>query len=391
MASSDDLGIFTTDASLVVTTWDDWLETSTGIARAAAVGCRVADLLPDAERRGLLKRFDSALIQGTVEVLAPALHHYLIACSPRIASTRFDRMQQRVTIGPLREQETIIGVLVTIEDVTERLDAERALAESAAHEDLSSDDWRAREAAVARLTAEADADFVHTLVASLRHGHRDFNLLSSALKLLGSTNVEVTGVLAELLRDPDPDLRIQAALALGAQQDRTAITPLRHALGDPEVNVRFQAIESLGRLRADAALEELLAIVEGDDYFLAFAALDAAAAISDPRVLPRLVPLLESDALRAPVAEALGRLGDASVVPALVDALNASSRGVVSIALALATIYERLAREFADAEPSRMPCVLAQCAGARGADSHHPRGQSRRVACARSRPGLARW
>ena len=62
--------------------------------------------------------------------------------------------------------------------------------------------------------------FVHTLVASLRHGHRDFNLLSSALKLLGSTNVEVTGVLAELLRDPDPDLRIQAALALGAQQDR---------------------------------------------------------------------------------------------------------------------------------------------------------------------------
>ena len=63
-------------------------------------------------------------------------------------------------------------------------------------------------------------------------------------------------------------------------------------------------------------------------------------------MLPRLVPLLESDALRAPVAEALGRLGDANVVAALVDALNQSPRAVASIALALAAIHERMAREF---------------------------------------------
>ena len=191
---------------------------------------------------------------------------------------------------------------------------------------------------------------MHALVESLRHSHRDFNLLSSALKLLGSTTVEVTGVLAELLRDQDPDLRIQAALALGAQQDRAAIPALRAALADSDINVRFQAIESLGRLRAEAALDDLVAIVEGDDYFLAFAALDALAALDNPRVLPRLVPLLESDALHAPVAEALGRLGDANVVAALVDALNQSPRGVASIALALATIHERLAREFDDGQ-----------------------------------------
>ena len=118
------------------------------------------------------------------------------------------------------------------------------------HRISSSDDWRARAAAVARLTEDADAAFVHALVESLRHSHRDFNLLSSALKLLGSTNVEVSGVLAELLCDQDPDLRIQAALALGAQQDPSAIPALRAALADPEINVRFQAIESLGRLRA---------------------------------------------------------------------------------------------------------------------------------------------
>ena len=37
-------------------------------------------------------------------------------------------MQQRVTIGPLREDERIVGVIVAVEDVTARLDAERELA-----------------------------------------------------------------------------------------------------------------------------------------------------------------------------------------------------------------------------------------------------------------------
>ncbi len=50
------------------------------------------------------------------------------------------------------------------------------------------------------------------------------------------------------------------------------------ALADPDVNVRFHAIEALGRLRAEAAIERLLAIVESRDFFLAFAALDALAA-----------------------------------------------------------------------------------------------------------------
>jgi HEAT repeat protein len=347
MASAD-LGIFTTDASLVVTAWDDWLAAATGIPREAAVGRALPTLVPDLERRGLLRRFRDALESGTVEVLAPALHHYLIACPPRVASDRFDRMQQRVTIGPLIDQDVILGVIVTIEDVTSRLDAERDLAEGSAHADLGSDDWRVRQAAVEQLSTNADAEFMQGLVASLRQGHRDFNLLSSALKLLGTTQVAVTGALVELLHDPDPDLRIQAALALGAQHDPEAVPPLRAALADADANVRFQAMESLGRLRADAAIDDLMAIVESRDVFLAFAALEAIAAINNPRVAPRLVPLLESDALRVPVAEALAYIGDEHAVPALVGALNQSSRGVRSIATALATIQARFERDYHD-------------------------------------------
>ena len=374
MGSTAEIGIFTTDRALVVRSWDDWLATATGISRDRAIGQRLADLLPEVEARGFLPRFHEALHAGTVHVLSPALHQYLIPCPPRTASPRFERMQQHVTIGPLRDDTGTVGVVVAIEDVTTRLDAERALAQALTSDDeaerrsakqviadsrqpqsaeafapaLSADNWRVRQAAVQGLASSADQQFMQSLVASLRQEHRDFALLSSALKLLAVTNVNVTGPLTELLKDPDPDLRIQAALALGEQHDASAVPPLIDALQDSDANVRFQAIESLGRLRAEPALDALLSIVESRDFFLAFAALDAVAAIHDARAAPRLVPLLAVETLRVPVADALGAIGDDQVVPDLVAALNRSERAAVSIAVALARIHDRVEAEYHD-------------------------------------------
>jgi len=348
MGSPADIGIFTTDASLVVTSWDDWMAAATRVPRERALGASVAELLPDLQPRGFLGRLQHVIESGVVEVLSPALHHYLVACEPRTQSKRFAQMQQRVTIGPLLDAGRITGAIVTIEDVTARLEAERDLAEQASRADLESDDWRVRQAAVQRLASDADRSFVEALVASLRERHRDFNLLSSVLKLLGSSNVDATGMLVDLLREPDADLRIQAALALGDQHDPAAIPALREALADPEVNVQFQIIESLGRLRADGALDDLLGIVESNDFFLAFAALDAVAAINDPRAAARLVPLLESETLRVPVAETLGTLGDERAVSPLVRALDGAAAGAASIAAALIRIHDRFEREFQD-------------------------------------------
>ena len=66
-------------------------------------------------------------------MLAPAFHHYLIPCAPASPSPHFDRMQQRVTLGALREESAIVGVMVTVEDVTARLD-DRACAGGGAAE-----------------------------------------------------------------------------------------------------------------------------------------------------------------------------------------------------------------------------------------------------------------
>jgi HEAT repeat protein len=343
-----DVGIFTTDRALVVTTWDAWLVTTTGIAADAALGRPLVELAPEIEARNFLRCFHDALA-GQVHVLAPALHHYLIKCKPSVASTRFAEMQQRVTIGPLRDGAKIAGVMVAIEDVTARLEAERDLAEEIAKSgSLSDDNWRVRQAAVQRLAEAADRNFVLALVSSLRREHHNFSLLSSALKLLAVTNVDVTVPLMELLKDEDPDLRIQAALALGEQHDPAAIPALVAALHDSNPNVRFQAIESLGRLRAAAAVDDLLALVEARDFFLAFAALDALAAIGDPRMAPRLVPLLAVDDLRTPVADALAASGDAAAVDPLIATLNESAGAALSIAGALARIHHRFEREYGD-------------------------------------------
>ncbi len=282
-------------------------------------------------------------------------------------------MQQRVTIGPVREDARIAGVIVAIEDVTARVESERDLAEALAsgdpatrraaadadrsrrdgsteptafHPALAAEDWRIRQAAVSGLAPAADQHFIASLVSSLRDEHRKFSLLSSALKLLSVTDVDVTAPLTELLQDADSDLRIQAALALGDQQDPAAVAPLLQALDDPDPNVRFQAIESLGRLRADAAVDALVSIVESEDFFLAFAALDALAAIGRPAGRARAwcrCSTTPTSPYRSPTR--LGTMGDEHVVAPLVASLNTSAGAVVPAAAAVVRIHDRFARQ----------------------------------------------
>jgi HEAT repeat protein len=366
------LGVLTVDGSLTIRTWSTWLERVSGISASEACGRRLQEVLPDLEPRGLLASFARVLDTGEAQVLAPAFHHYLIACPPESPSRHFQFMQQLVTLGPLRENDRVAGVMATIEDVTARLDAERALAAELHSEDpavraravariaaaeagggapslsevLRGQSWQVRRGAVHGLARHASSGLVASLVEALREEHRDFNVLSSALQLLAMIDIDVTGPLAELLRNPDPDLRIQAAHALGEQSAPGAVAPLVAALDDPDPNVRFHAIESLGRLQSSEAVESLAAIAETREFFLAFPAVEALARIDDPRVAPRLAPLLEDEALCAPVAEALGRLGNGDMTRALAAVLDRPNQPVTPIATAIFNLHDAYERRY---------------------------------------------
>lgn len=359
------IGVLTVDRALLVRTWSPWLESATGLLAEDVRGRALGDVVPDLDARGLLARFRRVLESGEAQVLAPAFHHYLIPCSPRPPSDNFAHMQQRVTLGALREGDAVVGVMATVEDVTARLDAERALARDLRSRDpdvrrqasarlasaealhapraftdvLRHADWQVRRDAVLGMNRHASRDLLSSLIVSLREEHHDFNVLSSALQLLSRTDVDVVHPLAELLGDGNADVRIQAALALGEHPHPAARAALVRALADTDVNVRFHAIESLGRLRATEAVEPLAAIAESRVFYLAFAAIDALVRIADPGVTRRLMPLLNDDALAVPVAEALGVFGGGEVVGPLVRVLDRPAAPVSSVVKAVATLY----------------------------------------------------
>jgi HEAT repeat protein len=366
------IGVLTLDRSLVVRTWSPWLESATGIPAADVLGRALVDVVPDLQARGLLAPFHGVLESGEAHVLAPAFHRYLIPCAPRSPSPHFTHMQQLVTLGALREANDVRGVLVTIEDVTGRLDAERTLAADLRHADpairqrasdrlaaaetlhapeaftdvLRDANWQVRRGAVRGLTRHAPQDLLESLITALRDEHHDFNVLSSALQLLSTVDLDITTPLRELMKNPNPDVRIQAALALGDHPGRAGAAALLDALDDADLNVRFQAIESLGRHRASDAVAPLMALAESRDFFLAFAAIDALVRIADPRVAPRLLPLLEDDMLAAPVAEALGSLGGGEVIQPLTRALDRPGAPVASLVHAIAGVYATYERHY---------------------------------------------
>jgi hypothetical protein len=113
------VGILTTDTDLVVKSWDAALEQMTGIRADLACGRRLHDLVPDLGSRGLDNLLREPLVSGAAQVLAPALHKFLIPCPPLEPSTDFDRMQQRVS-SALWDEQRAVGLVVAIEDVTAR-------------------------------------------------------------------------------------------------------------------------------------------------------------------------------------------------------------------------------------------------------------------------------
>ncbi|HET7288496.1 MAG TPA: HEAT repeat domain-containing protein, partial [Pyrinomonadaceae bacterium] len=298
---------------------------------------------------GLLKSFQRSLNEGVVEVLAPAFHHYLIPCAPATPAKHFDKMQQRVTIAPLRDDDSIAGLIVTVEDVTERLEHERELA-TPMLQALSDEDWRVRREAVREASQRAAPEAIAALLNSVVENHHNPSLLNSALQVLAAASeVDTLSPLVELLHGPNPDLRMQAALALGEQRDVRAVEALVKALNDHDTNVRYHVIEALGKLKAVEAVDALAEIAESRDFFLSFVALDALAKIGDPHVASRIVPLLDDDLLCEPAINLLGQIGDDSVVAPLTALLNTPTAPTDTIAGALATLSDRYEQQYGEA------------------------------------------
>ncbi|HEX6162363.1 MAG TPA: HEAT repeat domain-containing protein, partial [Vicinamibacterales bacterium] len=346
MNTAPTLGVVTTDRSLVIRGWNEWVAEATGLAEGDVSGRSLLEFVAP-ERADFYRDLLTEIIDsGSARVLAPAFHHYLIACAPRTPSEHFDQMQQRVTIAPLMAGDSSVGLMITLEDVTARLDRERSLAAmldpaSPRTQALASDDWQVRAQAVRHLKQSASVDELRHLFGTLHRDHQNLNVLNSALHVLIAAGRTVVEPLVELLRDQAANLRMHAALALGELRAQEATSELVSTLDDPDENVRFHAIEALGRIGAAESIDPLAKIAASDNFFLAFAAIDALSKTDDARVAPLMVSLLDQELLRPAAIATLAAIGDEDCVPALARALGDGGSDAAALAAALVSIHQR--------------------------------------------------
>ena len=132
--------------------------------------------------------------------------------------------------------------------------------------------------------------------------------------------------LIALLRDEDPDIRIFVSDILGSTANILAVQPLCEALlRDPEVNVRYQAAVSLGNL----ALAEAAACLNkamSDEEWVQFAVIEALTKIRDESSVNALAKALESssDLVASMIVEALGEMGNIKAVAVLLKHMDRS-------------------------------------------------------------------
>jgi putative membrane-bound dehydrogenase-like protein len=150
---------------------------------------------------------------------------------------------------------------------------------------------------------------------------------------------QATYPLLDLLKSPVPDLRAQAARALGEQKAPIARDPLESLLRDPEPSVRLQAVIALGRIGHAEAIPALLPVLAEMEVYLAYSARQALRRIDDWKLAA--VGLNSPDAkVRAGVLLAMEEVYDVHAVDALATFAASSQRPIEERAKALEYLTE---------------------------------------------------
>ena len=122
----DDRGVFITDDRFIVRRWNHWLAAQTGRSAAEMVGQSLFEIYPALVERHIDGYYRDALA-GEVRILAERFHKFLLPITRNFHGAGLTEMSQSARIEPLRDGDAVIGTITLIEDVTERVIAEREL------------------------------------------------------------------------------------------------------------------------------------------------------------------------------------------------------------------------------------------------------------------------
>ncbi len=112
-------GVVTLDESFKIRSWNRWMEQHSGRPVEDVAGKSLVALYPDLIERNLVGHIERAL-QGESSVLSTTLHHYLLPLPSSFRETDDAQMLQTARIAPLFSNGKVCGIVLVIEDVTER-------------------------------------------------------------------------------------------------------------------------------------------------------------------------------------------------------------------------------------------------------------------------------
>lgn len=149
------------------------------------------------------------------------------------------------------------------------------------------------------------------------------NLSMDILREVGNQDMPS---LVELIHDEDADIRIFIADILGTTDNLLAVEPLCEALlKDPEVNVRYQAAVSLGELRMEEAAPCLNKAIN-DEEWVQYSVIEALTKIGHASSVDAMVKALDkaSDLVASMIIDALGEMGNVKAVTMLLKRMDGS-------------------------------------------------------------------
>jgi diguanylate cyclase (GGDEF)-like protein len=125
------LGIVILDRELIVRYWNGWMAFHSGIPAERIIGAPLFDFFPTLNSPKFLRSCKAVLAFGSFAFFSQKLHGFLFPFKPESSfGSRFDRMQQSCSMGPLRDAtNAVTSLYLTVQDVTELADYESRLLE----------------------------------------------------------------------------------------------------------------------------------------------------------------------------------------------------------------------------------------------------------------------
>ncbi len=173
---------------------------------------------------------------------------------------------------------------------------------------LRSDDAPTRNVAMDVLR-EIGEDDIASLQASLHDPDPDMRIFIA--DILGYTKSRQAGLMLceSLLKDPEVNVRYQAAISLGILGFPDAVGALSQAMHDEEW-VQFAVVETLAKIRADVTINALVKSLATSSELVCSIIIDALAEMGNVKAVPLLFHSLDtvSEALRYKTVKAIVRI-----------------------------------------------------------------------------------